>query len=88
MTLIIMKNKFSLIIAFMVINGCSLSPGMHMNTKSQWLDESKYVYIDSIGKNVRLTGISETFDISYKNNYQYKEESNIVSNCSSSSKEN
>jgi polysaccharide export outer membrane protein len=67
-----MKKKFSLIIAFMVINGCSLSPGMHMDTKAQWLDESKYVYIDSIGKNVRLTGISEIFDISYKNNYQYK----------------
>lgn len=68
----IMKKKFSLIIAIMLITGCSISPGMHMETKSQWLDDSKYVYIDSIDKNVKLTRISETFDISFKNNYQYK----------------
>lgn len=68
----IMKKKFSLIIAFLIINGCSLSPGMHMETKSNWLDDSKYVFIDSIDKNIMLTSISETFDMSYKNNYQYK----------------
>ena len=72
MTIMIMKKKFSLIIAFLVINGCSLSPGMHMETKSNWLDDSRYVYIDSIDKRIKLTGISETLDISYKNNYQYK----------------
>jgi protein involved in polysaccharide export with SLBB domain len=68
----IMKKKFSLIISIMLITGCSISPGMHMETKSQWLDDSKYVYIDSIDKNVKLTPISETFDMSFKNNYQYK----------------
>ena len=68
----IMKKKFSLIIAFLLINGCSLSPGMHMETKSKWLDDSKYVFIDSLDKNIKLTSISETFDVSYKNNYQYK----------------
>ena len=66
------EKKFSLIIAFLLINGCSLSPGMHMETKSKWLDDSKYVFIDSLDKNIKLTSISETFDMSYKNNYQYK----------------
>ena len=39
----ITKKKISLIITIILINGCSLSPGMHMETKSTWLDESKYV---------------------------------------------
>ena len=42
-----MKKKISLLITIIFINGCSLSPGMHMETKSTWLDESKYVSIDS-----------------------------------------
>ena len=40
----ITKKKISLIITIILINGCSLSPGMHMETKSTWLDESKYVF--------------------------------------------
>jgi len=43
-----------------------------METKSSWLDESKYVYIESIDKDVRLINVSETLDVSYKNNYIYK----------------
>ena len=72
MTLMNMKEKISLIVIFIFINGCSLSPGMHMETDSSWLDESKYVYIDSIKKNVKLTNISETKDFSFINNYSYK----------------
>lgn len=68
----IMKKKISLIVAFIFINSCSLSPGMHMETKSSWIDESKYVYIDAIEKTVKLINISETQDLSYKNNYLYK----------------
>lgn len=67
-----MKRRISLIIILVLINGCSLSPGMYMKTQSSWLDESKYVYIDSIDKTIELTKISETTDISYKNNYVYK----------------
>ena len=68
----IMKNKISLIIILIFISGCSLSPGMHMDTKSPWLDESEYVFVDSIQKNVTLINISETLDASYKNDYIYK----------------
>ena len=68
----IMIKKISLIITLIFVTGCSLSPGMHMETKSPWLDESKYVYIDSIQKDVRLVNISETLDASFKNNYIYK----------------
>lgn len=67
-----MIKKISLVIVFVFISGCNLSPGMHMETKTAWLDESKYVYIDSIKKDVRLIGISETQDSSFKKNYLYK----------------
>ena len=66
------KKKISFIILFLIINGCSLSPGMHMDTKSSWLDESKYVYIDSLEKKIKLIGISETPNLFYKNDYVYK----------------
>ena len=64
-----MKKKISLIAAFIFINSCGLSPGMHMDTKSSWVDETKYVYISAIDKTVKLISISETQDLTYKNNY-------------------
>ena len=68
-----MKRKISFfIIALSLITGCNLSPGMHMDTKSSWLNESKYVYIESIKKDIRVIGISETLDESFVNNYSYK----------------
>ncbi len=67
-----MKNKISLLILSLFISSCSLSPGMHMETNSPWLEESKYVFIDSIDKNVKLISISQTQDKSYENNYIYK----------------
>tara|TARA_B100000963_G_scaffold342502_1_gene343411 strand:+ start:251 stop:1048 length:798 start_codon:yes stop_codon:yes gene_type:complete len=67
-----MKIKISLIFLLALVNGCNLSPGMHMETKSSWLDDSRYVYIDSIKKDVRIMGISETLDASYMNKYLYK----------------
>ena len=67
-----MKKKASLIITLILLSGCSLSPGMHMDVKSSWANESKYIYIESLEKNVRLVDISETLDASYQNNYKYK----------------
>lgn len=72
MKLMNMKKKISLIIAFALINGCSLSPGMHLDTKSSWLDESKYVYIESLEENIKLISISEITNTSFKNSYLYK----------------
>ena len=72
MKLMTMKKKISLITLLILINGCSLSPGMHMETKSSWADNSKYVYIESIQKDVRLIKITETIDDAYKNNYEYR----------------
>lgn len=43
-----------------------------MDTKNSWSNESRYVYVDSIKKDVRLINISETLDASYKSNYLYR----------------
>ncbi len=67
-----MIKKTSLIIIMLIISGCSLSPGMHMDTKSPWFDESKYVFIESIEKNIKLINISETADTNFKSSYLYK----------------
>jgi len=72
MNLMIMKKKISLIVTIILINGCSLSPGMHMETKSSFFDESEYVFIDSFKEPIKLISISEIVDLSYKNNYLYK----------------
>lgn len=61
-----MKKKIDIIIILLFINACSLAPGMHMETQSTWLDDTKYVYIDSIERNVELKSISETLETSYK----------------------
>jgi len=67
-----MKKKINFLLALILLSGCSLSPGMHMQTQSSWSDDSRYVYLESIEKNVRLIKISETLDASYENNYVYK----------------
>jgi polysaccharide export outer membrane protein len=65
-------KKISLTIVLIFITGCNLAPGMHMQTSSSWLDDSQYVYIDSLKKDIKLTSISKTLDSSYKNKYLYK----------------
>ena len=67
-----MKNKIYLIFIFVFLNGCSLSPGMHMDTQSSWFDESKYVYVDSVENPIRLIDISERSDSAYEDDYLYK----------------
>lgn len=67
----VIRNKKSLLILFF-FTGCSLSPGMHMDTRSSWNEDAKYVFIESLDKNVRLVDISETLDSSYTSKYVYR----------------
>ena len=43
-----------------------------METKSSWVDNERYVFIESLGKRIRLVDISETLDSSYVSNYFYR----------------
>ena len=61
MKFMIMRNKIRLLVVFL-LSGCTLAPGMHMETKSSWVDNEKYVFVDSLNKNIRLVDISETRD--------------------------
>ena len=72
MSPMIMKKKISLIVTIILLNGCAISPGMHLETKSPWFDESKYVSIDSVEEPIKLINISETVETSYIENYSYK----------------
>ncbi len=65
-------RKISLTIALLFSTGCSLSPGMHLDTKSTWVDDSKYVYIESLGRDIKLISIAETLNFPDKNEYDYK----------------
>ena len=65
------KKKISIITLLLIVSSCSLSPGMHLKTKSTWVGDTKYVYIDSIKKDVKLISISEELESSNKNNYVY-----------------
>ena len=67
-----MKRKINLLFVLLIASSCSLSPGMHMDTESSWFSKSRFVYIDSIEKDVRLVNISETVDPTYKSDYSYK----------------
>lgn len=67
----IIRNKISLLV-ILLFSGCSLSPGMHMETKSSWIDNERYVFIESLDKNIRLINISETLDSSYVGSYFYR----------------
>ena len=66
-----MTKGIRVIFILIFINGCSLSPGMHMETSSPWLDESKYVYVESIEKTVQLISISDAVNSSFENDYIY-----------------
>ena len=52
----IKTNKFFLLISAMVLASCSLSPGMHMKTKSPNSDNER-VYIESINKDLEVIDI-------------------------------
>ena len=67
-----MKKKINFLVVLIFATSCSLSPGMHIETKSSWADDSRYIYIDSLKKDLRLIKISETLDAAYKKNYVYK----------------
>jgi polysaccharide biosynthesis/export protein len=48
--------KIALVIFF--ISGCSLAPGMHLQTEKSWLNEKEYVYVESIGKTIEIKPIN------------------------------
>ena len=55
------KINQSFLITFLAIffvSGCSISPGVHIETQSSWIDQKEYVYIPSIDKKVYIKSLS------------------------------
>ena len=59
MNLMIIIKKINVIIFAIFVSGCSLAPGMHLETTNSWLDDNKYVYIEALKKDIKLINISE-----------------------------
>ena len=56
----------------MLTSGCSLSPGMHVETKKSWFDTKEYVYIDSIDQAIEIKPINSLLKEDKNYNYSYK----------------
>ncbi len=59
-----MKLKINAICLCFALSGCSLSPGMHMNTSTAGSDE--FIYIKSIEKEVKVVNIDEEVNSNYE----------------------
>jgi polysaccharide biosynthesis/export protein len=53
------KKKFNLNLILVIISGCSISPGMHVETQKNWFNESEYVLIDSIAQAIKIQPIND-----------------------------
>ena len=62
MTLMNMKKKINFLVVLIFATSCSLSPGMHIETKSSWADDSRYIYIDSLKNSFRLGAKADYVD--------------------------
>lgn len=61
-----------LFVLLILISGCSLAPGMHMNKNKNWVDSKSYVYIDSLNKNIPVHNINEYLKNTDQYNHSYK----------------
>ena len=51
------NNFYFAFVSLLLICSCSLSPGMHFDSNSNWLEDEDYVYIDSIEKKIFIKDI-------------------------------
>ncbi|MFL2693716.1 MAG: polysaccharide biosynthesis/export family protein [Gammaproteobacteria bacterium] len=65
------RKKFNLFLIIAIISGCSISPGMHLETQKNWLNEREYVFIDSISQAIEIQPINN-FIKANKYNHSYR----------------
>ena len=49
-----MKIKYIVLLAILIASGCSIAPGMHMQLNSEFGNNEKYVYIESIDQKITV----------------------------------
>ena len=65
------KKYFFLFIFLIIISGCSLSPGMHMDTESTWFENDSSVFVESLNKELPIEKIENNIRET-SGNYVYK----------------
>ncbi len=65
-----MIKQLSALFIIISLSSCSsISPGMHMETNDNWVNNESYVYIDSIDRSIKVEEIKSFISIK---NYNYK----------------
>lgn len=67
----ITRKKFDLILLIAIISGCSISPGMHVETQKNWFNDREYVFIESIAQPIEIQPINVSANAN-KHSYSYK----------------
>lgn len=53
------KNLTNLCILSILINACSLTPGMHLDSESSWINKDSSVYVESLNKEISIININD-----------------------------
>ena len=65
-----MINKKLITIVIFFLSGCNLSPGMHMESNSSWLNDDSYVFIDALNTSIKVEDISSYVESEVDYNYR------------------
>lgn len=65
-------KKIKLLLPILLVTSCSLSPGMHMDTNTSWLDNKEYVYVDYLKQDIEIYNISNGSQFQNQPNQSYK----------------
>lgn len=66
------NHKLNLILITSFICGCSLSPGMHVETKKNWFNEKEYIFIESLAQAIEIKSINSVFNVNNSYDHLYK----------------
>ena len=66
------KNKLIIFLSIFLITNCSIAPGMHMDSSGSWVDDKRYVYIESLEKEIEILEIDEFLNEDYADKFVYK----------------
>ena len=70
--IMIKKTRSSSLLLLFLLAGCSLSPGMHMNTSSDFGSSKNYVFIESLDKRVEIENIKDNFSFDKTSDITYR----------------
>ena len=70
--IMIKKTKLFALLLSAILASCSLSPGMHMSTNSDFGSSNNYVFIESLNKRVEVENINESISSNKASDTTYR----------------